>query len=303
MTRLLSRPRGAVARRNGALRGLLLASGLALLALLALPPAARAADEIPVKVDRVKPLNDRLPMLRFLRDNRDFLRGRADALRARAGSDTAGGALFDPRLLAYGHDALAGNAARAGIAADADLLGRTRLLASVREMLALEDQLDRMKAALADQEERLARLTRDYTHEPTTALLLLLKGMPDAPYDSLVVTDETGQSWRFLPTATAREGLARGGLARVAYEFVEPRAQSFAVRLFGAAWLGRGPEYVTLEPAQDRISALELDLGGVSAARPTVALAARAWVEVATASALPATGASAPAPGADEGRR
>ena len=231
-------------------------------------------------MEQVKPLNDRLPMLTSCATTATSS-GAGGAAR-RLGIDTAGVRCSTPALI-YRQGADLSAAERRGLRADADSLQRTSLLATVREMLALEDQLDRMGESIQAEESASGALAADYSREPTTALMILLGGLPDAPFDSLVVEDETGQRWRCAPGPDARLGLSRGGLARVAYDYVEPRAQTWTVRLYGAAWAERGADYVSLAPARDQITALELDLSALKSAGPATPVSARAWVEATTA--------------------
>lgn len=274
-------------------RGLPTRQGLTLLALvlgLGLTPggtapraeeraAGSAPAEVPVRVERVKPLGDRLPMLRFLRDNRDFLRGRSDALRARPGAGTGAAAALDPRLVDYPALREAARAEQERTTAAADSLQRLSLLARFQELLDLEAEMGRLEARFAGAGERMTRLERDFGGTPTTALVLLVRGLPETAVDSVIVTNEFGERRALALTGETALGLRNGGLARLLHEFVEPRSQWLEVRLSGAAWHDHASAYVVFEPLRDRATVIELDLRPAAPTPNAPGIAARGWID------------------------
>lgn len=238
-----------------------------------------AAVEVPVAVERVKPLSEREPMLRFLRDNRDFLRGRSDALRARPAPRSGAAAALDPRLVDY--PALREAAARERdlTLAASDSLARRALLERIEELVAFESELTRLEARFGAAGERMARLERDFGGTPATALVLLLRGLPEAPPDSVIVRNDDGERWALALTGETAIGLGNGGLARVLHEFVEPRGQWLELSFTGAGWESRPAEYLLFEAPRDRTTVLEVDLRAARVAPDAPPLPARGWID------------------------
>jgi hypothetical protein len=257
-----------------------------LVALVVSPGAARAADAPAspdaivgedVRVERVKPLRPKLASMRFLRENRDFLRMRLDALRQSAVERGGAADAIDPRYLAYGAMKAAILAAADSVAAGRD--GRSEFYADVADLGALDAELDRLERQLADQRARLGVLEADFTGRQATALLVVLRGAPapGAALGELTLATEDGTIHRVPLSPGDLDALARGGRTQVFHAYVEPRAQTLAVTLAGAAGAG-APGYVTLDPTRDRITFLELDLSGVGASADGTALRARSWL-------------------------
>ncbi len=256
---------------------------LAALVLVAtLAPAVRAADDAPapvtpVRVERVRPAKFKHPTLRFLRANRDFIRMSLDRTREKALATAAAG-VVDPRWLHTDELVAAAHAAgdSAG-AADRDARGRT-LLASVTELGALESQLDQLDRLLAAQRGRLGRIQDDFTGEQHTALAIVLRGWSAAAaVDSIAFTLEDGTTLSAALTSEQRATLEQGGAVQVLHRFVEPREQVVQLTLSGASWPDGDAGYVTLEPARDRVTLLQLDLTSLVPAQGAPAIAATTW--------------------------
>jgi hypothetical protein len=237
------------------------------------PDPASATE---VRVERVKPKREKLPTLRFLRDNRDFLRSRFDLLKVDTLTERGNAAAIDPRFLDYAR--LLAEARAASDTAGADSTGREALLASITELGTLEARLDRLERLLAAQRDRLGVLEADFTGRQETALLVLLSGVSSGnPPASVTLTLEGGVAKVVPLTDEQRASLARGGVLQLYHGFVEPREQVIAVALSGAGWPAGEPGYLTLDPARDRLTLLRLDLGAVDPARGAPAISASAW--------------------------
>jgi hypothetical protein len=240
--------------------------------------AESSSEEVPVHVDRIAPLKERLPMLKFLRANRDFLRGRADLLRARAALGAKDGAIIDARLIDYPALREAALLESDRLGALSDSLSGLRALARIEELLALAGEMDRLEKDFDAGAERLARLEADFGRLPMTGLIVLLRGVPEAPIDSLVVTNDLDERWAFPMTESVLEGLRHGGLARVLYEYAEPRRQVLFLNPRGPTWSSAAAQQLEFEPPLDRVTVLEIDLSPWS---PTgqAAPGVRAWLD------------------------
>lgn len=253
---------------------------LMLAAVLAGTPAPPArADEAPaeVKVERERPMKDRRPTLRFLRENKDFIRARVDRLRETLVTREGGAGPVDPRFLAYRELLASAGAARDTAAATEDARRRHELFASITELGVLEAQLDVMDRELAAQRDRLATLQEDFTGRQRTALVVVLSGWPaDAP-ERFTLALEQLEPVAVTLDASQRAALAAGGVVEVFHGFVEPREQVVELRLDGGAWPAASPGFVTLTPERNRILMLRLDLAGAQATGGTATVQARAW--------------------------
>ena len=258
-------------------RGALLLAALASFAPLAVP--ARAADEpssapTEIKVQREKPERTKLPMLRFLRANKDYLRAELDRLRPKIVPSRQAAGAIDPRFLRYGDMIASAHAAGdSAAAADSARSGRA-LFASVTELGSLESELDHLDLALAAQRDRLGVLQADFAGDQRTALAVVLSGWPgDAAPQALTLTLEDGTRETVSLSIEQREALRAGGAVQVMHRLIEPRDQLFAVT-FGetsaAGWL-------LLDPARDRLNLLRLDLSKL-AAGDAASIAATTWV-------------------------
>jgi hypothetical protein len=245
------------------------------------------AEELPtmpvwtetLRIEREKPEQPKHPTLRFLRENRDFFRGRLDELLLTLERERSGEAApLDPRWLMY-RDMLADiRAARDSAEVSTEWIRRRELLESVGELVELETEMDEMETLLAEQRGRLVRLEEDFTGRQTTALVVLLSGVPagGAP-DAVVIGDDDGATVRVTLDDATRTALANGGAAQLLHEYVEPRDLVLEIAFEGTAWTGHPPFEVAVAPARDRLTFLELDAAGVDPAAPGQPLAARAW--------------------------
>lgn len=257
---------------------------VALALLLALPAAAlpaaghaqAAATE--VKVERVKPAKEKLETLRFLKANVDFIRAQFDRLREKSVAARGDAETVDPRFLTY-RDLLARSAAdRDSAAAIAARQERSRLLASVRDLGALEDRLDGLERLLDAQQIRLATLQRDFAGRQRTELIVLVRGVPASPVRSVTLTVGDGAAVEVPITAADAGALADGGVMQVFHACVEPREQVVAFRVAGDGWTGAPAGYMTLSPDRDRLTLLEIDLSGAQPTDGGAGVHARAWL-------------------------
>ncbi len=243
------------------------------------PGAARAQDAATeVKIERVKPPREKLDHLRFLKANLDFIRAQFDLLRERTVASRADAEAVDPRFLAYRRllaEADAGADSTAAIAAGQE---RTQLLASIRDLGALEDRLDGLERQLDQQQLRLAELQGDFAGRQRTELIVLLRGVPAQAAESVTLTLEGGATLEVPLTAADASALADGGVMQVFHANVEPREQVVEFRIGGAAWAGSPAGYMTLVPDRDRLTLLEIDLTGTVPADGGSGAHARAWL-------------------------
>jgi hypothetical protein len=232
---------------------------------------------VPIRVERVKPEKEKLPTLRFLKDNRDFLRSRIDELRQGPRVRDEAAADLDPRLLGYVE--MLGDLAAARDTLDAQRRHEDRaFLASVTELGDLEAELALLGTLLDEQSNRLGQLEADFLGRQQTAVVVLLKGMPEAgSLETLDLTDSYGETTRIPLSAEARATLGRGGVLQVYHDFTEPRDQTWEVAVTGADWAS-APAYLQFEPTRNRLSFLELDLAGLERKEGAASLSARAWV-------------------------
>jgi hypothetical protein len=285
MARLpLTRPQD----RPGARRVVRTLAALAALAVLAAGPApGRAQETDPVTVERARPKRPKIPTLRFLRENRDFIRARYDLLRQRPGGERGEAGEVDPRFLAYQEMLRDLFSAQHSVTAQDDSLARRKLLASITELGALEEQLDVMDRVLVDQRTRLGVLQADFTGRQRTALIVVLSGYPaSAGVDRVTVTLEDGDTLTVPLTDAHRASLRKGGVVQVFHGFVEPREQVVEVAIIGERWPRGDKGFVTLDPARDRLTLLRLDLSSVKPEQGAASIQASKWLH----DARPTTG-------------
>ena len=258
----------------------MLAAMLATLA-LTLPAVrtARAEETVSVTVERVRPKKDKMPTLRFLKENRDFIRARYDLLRQKPGGGSGEAGEIDPRFLAYQEMLRNLFAARDSVGAAGDSLARQQLLASITQLGRLEDQLDLMDRLLAEQRTRLGVLQDDFTGRQRTALVVVLSGYPAAAgVDRVSIKLEDGDTLSVPLTDAHRASLRKGGVVQVFHGFVEPRSQVIEVAIAGDRWPAGDTGFVTLDPARDRLTLLRLDLSTVRPDGGAPSIQANTWL-------------------------
>ena len=259
-------------------------TALALAALLlpcALAPAAQAQSEssTSVRIERERPVKDRIPTLRFLKANRDFIRARFDRLRQESTAEAGGAGELDPRFLLYRQllSEIAANKDSVSLAADAR--ERAELFASVTDLGRLETELDQMERTLDAQRTRLGVLQRDFAGRQRTELdVLVTGGAIEGRIDSVVVTLEDGSRVAAGLNDTQRNSLKHGGALEVFHGLVEPREQVFEVAFLGEGWSVVGHGFITLDPARDRLTFLKLDLSQALPARGITSVVAGTWL-------------------------
>ena len=278
-------------------RPLRLVTALAALALASLGPslgwcppvAAAAAAPDPargpvaateVKVERIRPRREKLPTLRFLKDNRAFFRARLDLLRATPVDRRNGAEAIDPRFLAYPDMLAAIGATRDSVAAAEEARKARELFASIHDLGDLESQLDRLERALADQRTRLGVLQQDFVGLQRTALAIVVSGYPRAAeVSSVAITLEDGATTTVPISVEQRDALRRGGVLQIFHGLVEPRPQVLELGLGGDHWAMPDSAFVTLEPPRDRLTLLRLDLSPVQPAAGATGILASTWLQ------------------------
>lgn len=264
--------------------------GLLLLPCAAVRPArADDATVTTVTIERVRPVREKLPTLRFLKANRDFIRGRFDRLREDARESAAGAGDLDPRFLMYRQMLAAVATGKDSVTISADARERAALFASVNDLGQLERELDQMERLLDAQRSRLGVLQNDFAGRQRTELDVLVTGGALAgTMDSVVVTLEDGNRVASGLNETQRESLKHGGAFEVFRGLVEPREQVIDVAFLGEGWSAVGHGFITLDPTRDRLTFLKLDLAQAQPARGIASVAASTWLldpEVPTADA------------------
>jgi hypothetical protein len=260
-------------------RGMTAGLALALLAAVTFAPRAHAQTVTDVELSRVKPQKEKHETLRFLKENRAFIRARFDQLRAKSVERRGEPVAMDPRFLAY-PGMLAGIlAADDSVSTAAEAEARRALLASVTELGDLEARLDQMESLLAAQRGRLGVLQADFTGVQRTALMVVLKGYPtDAPVTDVAIAVDDGPTVRIALSPEQREALQKGGVVQLLHAFVEPRELVLEVTLAGDAWPSGDSGYLTIEPARDRLTMLQLDLSPVHPDRGSSGVHAGTWL-------------------------
>lgn len=258
--------------------------GLALtavvLGLLAMGSAARdaAAGDTRVEVRRLRADEPDHPHLVFLKENRVFLRAELDRLRQLNRTTHDGEAtLLDARLLRLRELAAAVAAARDTVGDTARQVAARTRLETVQAVTALEAELALLESLLAAQNQRLAWLEADYLEQQHTALVIVVGGFDGrAAPDSLLLTDGE-ETWRVGFTAEQRLALGQGGVAQVYHAYVEPRWHEYTLTLTGGDWTPLPPATISVDTPRDRLTFLEVDLGGADPRAGTGAPAVVAW--------------------------
>lgn len=252
-----------------------LATALAVLAVEGLSAALVAGAEVDqpspagetrrVEVRRRKADGPDRPSLVFLKENRVFLRAELDRLRQLVKVTRKGqGDLLDPRLLRLRELAAAAAAADDTLGAAEAALASRRRLESVAEIAGLEARLAGLEGQLAAQAGRLASVEADYLGEQRTSLVVVVGGFAGRPAPAAVLLAEGDRSWRVEFSLPERLALEQGGVAQVYHAHVEPRAHEFSLAFEGYGWQEAPPTVVSVETPRDRLTFLEIDLGGAS---------------------------------------
>lgn len=251
-----------------------------------LPPAT--VSDLPpgteVKVERMRPEKEKVPTLRFLRENLDFIRAQFDRLREKPVDQHAAATDLDPRLLNYARLLAEALASRDTVGAAEDARSRQHLLESIAQLGSLENQLDLMEHHLEKQRIRLAYLEDDFTGHQQTALMVVLSGYPkDVAVSEVTVALDDGDPIHVTLSPEQCQSLRRGGVVELFHGFAEPREQVVQVSL-GAAGLPAGdPGYVTVSPMRDRLMFLRFDLSNVQPAQGGSSVRASTWLHEAGA--------------------
>lgn len=237
------------------------------------PPATRRVEVRRAKVDEPE-----RPSLVFLKENRVFLRAQLDRLRQLDKVARDGRAdVLDPRLLRL-REMAADVAAARDTAGEAEAaLAARRRLESVAEIAGLEAQLDLMESLVAAQDKRLAWLEADYLGQQRTALVVVVGGFTGRVAPESVVLAEGGETIRVAFTPQQRAALEQGGIAQVHHAHVEPRVHEFSLSFEGGDRLPQAPAIISVETPRDRLTFLEIDLDGATAAGGTGTPTAVVW--------------------------
>lgn len=240
------------------------------------PPAR---GQVPVKVERVKPPKEDLPTLRFLKENRDFLRSRMDVLRQVPVEERDTSASLDPRFLTY-------REMMASLDAAGDTLDAQRrwedasFLASVTDLGKVESELDLLESLLDAQEGRLAGLEADFLGRQETAVVVVVRGLPeraDRCPAALQLTDEFGTPVQAALDPGRTSALREGGIVQIYHDYAEPREQTWELDLTGGPWQGTDPAYLHFEPVRNALNFLELDLAALDPKDGAPGVRARIW--------------------------
>jgi hypothetical protein len=263
------------------LRPVLFAAGAGAAAAITLCPLSASAQMPPliqVKVERMKPKEEKLPTLRFFKENLDFLRARLDGLQETPVTSGQEARALDERLLEYQELLLASRAARDSIDTARARREKEAFLSSVTALGELEAHLDFLEDVLARQEARLGVLEEDFLGGQHTAMIVVIKGVsPDRPPRGLRILDgfEEATEVAFRPEQLA--SLAQGGLIQVYHALIEPREQTWEVSLDGRDGDGDTTAYLTFSPRRNRLNTMVVDLTGADPGSPTTGLAVDAW--------------------------
>ena len=232
-----------------------------------------------VRVERLRPRKERVPTLRFLKENRDFIRARFDLLREKPLDRSASAEDIDPRFMAYRRTLAEILAARDSVAVAEEARNRRELFESVTDLGRLEAQLDEMEKLLADQRGRLGVLQEDFTGRQQTALMIVLAGQPrDASITQIGIALEGGGVLSVPVSAGQIESLRRGGILQLSHGLIEPRQQVLEIVLTGDRWPQGDSCFVTLDPPRDRLSVLKLDLSRLAVGSGAGSVTASTWI-------------------------
>lgn len=243
-------------------------------------PATAMTDSV-VETMEVKREEVKAPeraSLRFLKDHRVFVRSQLDRLRTQVTREhTRVAEMLDPRYLKLQEMSAAIAAAQDTIGGEQARASQRALLASVTELGELEASLDLMDSLLVDQRRRLLWLEQDLLGHQETALVIVIQGLPGGAVPSAISITEDGDVVRATLSPEQCASLARGGIAQIYHEFVEPRPHALEVRLEGGAWDASPASTVALEAARDRLTFLELDLSRLDRTVASAGLITRVW--------------------------
>ena len=243
------------------------------------PMARAAADSVDMwEVKRADHDATKLPMLRFLEDNKDFFRARLDALLLVADRRALAARDLDPRFLRWREMLAEIRAARDSASVGTDRIAQHALLESVSGIKDLEWEMDSMESLLAAQHERLGVLEQDFAGRARTALVVLLTGVPagGAPR-TVTLSDADGPTYTVELTDAARSSLIQGGATQVVHELVEPRPHTLSLSMEGDGWTSVTPIEIPLEPERDRLTFLEVDVTDWNPATSTAPPPVTAW--------------------------
>jgi len=230
------------------------------------------------EVERANPQEKVHTSLRFLHDNRVFIRSELDRLQVLTIFNSQGeAAILDDRLLRLQELADAIAAARDTVDVEASATARRGLLASVTELGDLEKQLGLMEALVVDHRQRLQILEADFLGQQETALVILVRGLPDHNRPAGMTIVEENERHTVPLTSGQQNSLAQGGVAQVFHRYVEPRDHVYTVAFDGEAWRDMAPIEISVSALRDRITFLELDLTNLAPDSPGSGLQAKVW--------------------------
>ena len=251
--------------------------GSALLALASGAPAA-SASEVEITVERVKPEKEKLPSLRFLKENRDFFRGRMDVLRQTSHVVDPGSVTIDERMLAYQRMLEELLASQDTLSIERAAEAERAFLASITEVGELEAHLDLLEKILGEQQARLWELQEDFLGNQNTALVIVVRGIPGTTPETIYVTDGYGEPFEVILTPEERNSLQSGGILQIYHDFVEPRPQTWEIRLRGGEWSENQKAFLSFEPARNQLTFLQLDLADARPDDGPASIRTTAWV-------------------------
>lgn len=237
-------------------------------------PADSVIETLEVKREEIKAPEHE--SLRFLKDHRVFVRAQLDRLRTQVTREHTNSAeMLDARYLKLQEMSASIAAAQDTIGGEQTRAAQQSLLCSVTELGKLEATLDRMDSLLVDERSRLLWLEKDFLGHQETALVIVIRGLPARDVPSSISIAEEGEVTHVPLSDADRASLARGGIAQIYHEFVEPRTHALQVTLEGGAWDTRPASVITLDAPRDRLTFLELDLS--TAATTLSSLNSRVW--------------------------
>ena len=239
--------------------------------------AADVPGAAPVKIEREKPEQTKRPSLVFLRENLEFLRTQMDGVYWNPEVAAKDGKGIDPRWLDYLEMGQAFDEGDAALEAEDAALNRGRLLASVGELVGVEERLGELSSLLEEHEARLARLHADYVDDHVTSLVLLARGYPDWNLDGLRLRWEDGRESVLTLDDSLEQILRSGGVVEIEHEFIEPRAQWLELAIPASTDHPALSVYFQVEPERDRLHFVQLNLESFDLGRPTSEWQAETW--------------------------
>ena len=248
---------------------------LALAAVSAMSASAQSAP-VPVKIEHFKPKASKVETMQFLKENRVFFRARLDALREIASTEHGGGKLSD-RHLKLQELAASIRAAEDSLAVLKQDLDHGVWRESLHGLLALAEDLDALESMLGDQDDRLNILEHDFTSRQKTSLMVLISGYPSSEQlDGVALVSPFGDTTRVQFRQGDAGYLRQGGLARLAYAYVEPRDQRWELQL-DAPNVELKKSDLLITPPQDCLTFLELNLDTLNSEAGALSITAKAW--------------------------